>query len=208
MERNNGRPNDGPYITFFNKERGLAPAPHFKDDKTTEYEFSTGTRSRGNKFYLYHQELPLAKNVRTSLAILSKFRADEVFVMIEDNVKRPVIGIRKGNKFYFSIHAGAFPANPSHETVEHIEKFLKQRLLSSGSFIIMGDFNKIPPDNNPTPVLGMSIKKIAPKSPTQLGGKTLDYAFIGSNGIQNLPDLSAEVLTNGSSDHYIVLFKN
>lgn len=208
MERPSGHEIDnGPYMTFFNRDGGLGPPPGFIDDKTAEHEFQTGTTRAGRKFYLYRQELPYAGNVRTSLAILSSVRADEVFLIVENNVKRPVIGIRIGSKFYFSIHAGAFPTNPADNTVWIIENFLKDRLPSNleTSFIIMGDFNKPPVRNNPVAVDGMTIKKIAPTTPTQLGGNILDYAFIGLKGNRNLPNLSATIQNLYMSDHYLVL---
>lgn len=213
MERPSGHDNPidiGPYMTFFNERGGLGPPPGFKDDKTAEHEFPTGTTGTpGRKFYLYRQELPNAGNVRTSLAILSSVRADEVLLIVENNVKRPVIGIRIGINFYFSIHAGAFPTNPSDKTVVIIEKFLKHRMPSNvnTTFIIMGDFNKNPVSNNPDAVDGMTIKKIAPTTPTQSGGGILDYAFIGLRGNGNLPNLSAKIQIPYMSDHYLVLIK-
>jgi len=198
--------NDGPFLTFFNPDGGFGPPPN-GFNSVSEYQLKTGT-GRNREMYVYHYELPNAKNSRTFLAILSELRAHEVIVLIENGVKRPVIGFRRGDKFYFSIHAGAFPQNPSDKTVESLEKFLKHRAGTDASFIIMGDFNKEPRTNVPANVPGMSITKVAPTVATHNGGKIFDYAFMGAKGNKRMPSFTATVQAQTStSDHNLVIFQ-
>lgn len=99
----------------------------------------------------------------------------------------------------------AFSTNPSDATVDQIEQQLK-RQLGDVSFVIMGDFNKEPNQNNPVQVDGINIAKIAPNGPTQRSGGTLDYAFIGTKATGNLPQLTATTISGRPSDHYPVRF--
>ncbi|XP_037044795.1 cytolethal distending toxin subunit B-like [Bradysia coprophila] len=179
-----------------------------------EYEIQAGTGSRGSRYYVYLHELLNARNSRTSLAILSKERAERVILVYEDKVKRPVIGIKIKKKYHFSIHAGAFAANPSHKTVESILKHIKQE--HGESFMIMGDFNKVPASNNPPAVTSIEVTKIFPHLPTQRSGSTLDYAFGGINTLKVTPatirkfqamTFSATVIQQSWSDHYPVKFE-
>ena len=72
-----------------------------------EYMWNLGTSTRPNNFYIYYSRLDVGAN-RVNLAIVSRFRADEVFVVssgVPVLQARPALGIRIGNDVFFSAHA-------------------------------------------------------------------------------------------------------
>ncbi|AWK15116.1 hypothetical protein CCS41_12575 [Candidatus Fukatsuia symbiotica] len=176
----------------------------------TQNLWALGTNYRPNDVYVYHVENGNQYN-RTSMAIVSRYKADEVFIVGPvDNATRPVIGIRRGNDYFFNIHAGAHRNNESPSVISVIENYMSRIVNDNvnATWVIMGDYNTAPDDLRLTNApLNIERGFAIPASPTHFGGgdRILDYAITGT-GIENQATLTTTVSERTLSDHIIVLF--
>ncbi|XP_031641203.1 uncharacterized protein LOC116352617 [Contarinia nasturtii] len=201
------------YISYFYNNGDI----NQRDNGSGAKEYTINVRDRGHVqriYYLYHYELQLAGNVRTNTAIITKTRANEVFVLIDPNESRPVIGFRIGSNYYFSMHAGAYPKNPSPDTVSQIAQFVSNNAMpmEDVSFVVMGDFNTEPNYFNPTVIpRGFHFTKVLPSEKTQGLGNTVvrlyDYAFIGTRNTCEFPNFIVNAGNKYDSDHRVVVFR-
>lgn len=123
------RRDTGPFLTPFDTgadDYSVTNNPHLDHGhyNMREYTLEVGSKSRSRKYYLYHYEVK-GTNKRNNMAILSKTRAEEVYVFSDSQGKRrPIIGIRIGDNAYFSVHAPAFAANKVANALTGISNFL------------------------------------------------------------------------------------
>ena len=184
-----------------------------------EYMWNLGTSTRPNNFYIYYSRLDVGAN-RVNLAIVSRFRADEVFVVssgVPVLQARPALGIRIGNDVFFSAHALSSGGSDAARLVEHVYRFFAQNETRRNyNWMLVGDFNRSPtslqtalrsePDvNNHTLI-------VAPTEPTHRSGNILDYAVIhNSTGQETQLNIGASIMFNQvrsqiASDHFPVSF--
>ena len=179
-----------------------------------QYWWHLGTLSRTNDVYIYHTHVA----GRLNLAIVSRKAAEEIFVF-EALERRPVIGIRINNDYFFNLHAGAHPYNEAALMINAIEMYMSCNVLPripSATWMIMGDFNREPfrgPDalyRSLIPVSGIEHRLINTNETTHTGGRELDYALLGGGfgAAHNTGPafFSIATLTNHMSDHVGVRF--
>lgn len=180
-----------------------------------EYSWNLGTNSRPNSVFIYYSRVDVGAN-RVNLAIVSRVRADEVFVLPPPTTaSRPIIGIRIGNDAFFSIHALARGGNDAGAIVTAVDEFFRNR--PEINWMIAGDFNR-----EPSTLLRLvdfdlanRVNIVFPPSFTQRSGGTLDYALTGSSArgrVYVSPALSAILMlaslrTHLVSDHFPVNFR-
>ncbi|RIY32865.1 cytolethal distending toxin subunit CdtB [Psittacicella hinzii] len=152
-----------------------------------EYTWNLGTASRPNIVYIYYSRVDVGAN-RVNLAIVSRIRADEVFVLPPPTVvSRPIIGIRIGNDAFFNTHALANRGIDSTAIVRSVFDFFNRSTTMQGvNWMIMGDFNRSPSQLQANlemsePGVARHVNIIAPTTPTQQSGGTLDYAVVGNS---------------------------
>lgn len=171
-----------------------------------------GTNSRPDDVYIYHVRNGRT-NFRTSMAIISRRPADEVIVFGPiARASRPILGIRRGNDFFFSIHAGAHGNNEVPGAVGAIEAFMSGvvRRTPVATWIIMGDYNRDGPGIGrrllPAPPnirRGFAIpNRNTHHSPTGTS-RILDIAITGS-GVDNHEPMIAQASDPTISDHSLV----
>lgn len=165
-----------------------------------EYTWNLGTRSRPNQVFIYYSRVDVGAN-RVNLAIVSRQRADEVFVIPPPTVvSRPIIGIRIGQDAFFNAHALANRGVDSTAIVRSVFDFFNQRAaLRHTNWLIMGDFNRSPSQlqtslDSTEPGVARHIRIIAPSAPTQQSGGTLDYAVAGNSFAFSSTALIASIL--------------
>lgn len=152
-----------------------------------EYTWNLGTASRPDNVFIYYSRVDVGAN-RVNLAIVSRQRADEVIVLPPPTVvSRPIIGIRIGNDAFFSVHALANRGIDSTAIVravfDHFNNNPEQRGVN---WMIVGDFNRVPSTlqralETAEPAVARHINIIAPTTPTQQSGGTLDYGIVGNS---------------------------
>lgn len=152
-----------------------------------EYTWNLGTSSRPNTVFIYYSRVDVGAN-RVNLAIVSRMRADEVIVIPPPTVvSRPIIGIRIGNDAFFSAHALANRGLDSTAIVRAVFDYFNNRPEQRNiNWMIMGDFNRSPAQlqsslDSSEPGVARHIDIIAPTTPTQQSGGTLDYAVVGNS---------------------------
>ncbi|MEE3609117.1 cytolethal distending toxin subunit B family protein [Avibacterium paragallinarum] len=153
-----------------------------------EYTWNLGTSSRPDNVFIYYSRVDVGAN-RVNLAIVSRIRADEVIVIPPPTViSRPIIGIRIGNDAFFSIHALASRGADSTAIVRAVFDYFNTRPEQRNTnWMIVGDFNRVPSNlqrslETSEPGVARHINIIAPTTPTQQSGGTLDYGIVGNSG--------------------------
>lgn len=197
---------------------GRAPVHGVGPGLSTIVSQLTWPAARGIRYYMYHVENGNVQD-RTSMAIISRYPADQVLVLGPFGTNdRAIIGIRHGNDYFFNIHASAFPYNEVPGAVEAIEQRMSQILLynSDATWIIMGDFNRHgpliesqlnrPPDNVHREVI---IPTDATHESTERKKKRIyDYAIAGSGVgiVRRIIFVAQTVVGLTLSDHNWVSF--
>ncbi|XMD84373.1 cytolethal distending toxin, subunit CdtB [Campylobacter lari] len=180
-----------------------------------EYEWNLGSSSRPNSVYIYYSRVDVGAN-RVNMAIVSRMRADEVYVLPPPTVaSRPIIGIRIGNDAFFSVHALSRGGNDAGAIVSAVDMHFRN--MPHINWMIMGDFNR-----GPDTLVGLldldlrsRINIVSPPSFTQTGGNTIDYAITGNSNtgtLYNPPAILAILAVAGlrtflASDHFPVNFR-
>lgn len=186
-------------------------------------QWNIGTHTRPNTFYIYQLEMADSQGPnRLSMAIVSRYRADEIYVLpaqpATNPTRRPIFGIRIGNSAFFNIHAAAIGGgNEAPEQVIAIENAMLNYFNNVSSWMILGDYNRSPnslvlsrvfgrnPTNNHfTRQVAYDRSRIA----TQQSGNILDYAIIGASRFILIDLVRATVMHNIHSDHYAVRFNS
>lgn len=184
-----------------------------------EYTWNLGSTSRPNQVYIYYSDIDVGAR-RVNLAIVSRQRADEVFVInqsvITTGFTRPAIGIRIGNDAFFNVHALARNGNDAPALVTAVHDHFNGR--PEITWLIGGDFNRNPAELQAglDTRITSNIRVFDPRIPTHSGGRTLDYALVGNTPTQGgalgpLPALAALLMNAAlrsylSSDHFPVRF--
>lgn len=152
-----------------------------------EYTWNLGTASRPDTFFIYYSRVDVGAN-RVNLALVSHRRADEVIIIPPPTVvSRPIIGIRIGNDAFFSAHALANRGIDSPAIVRAVFDYFNNHPTQRGvNWMIVGDFNRVPSNLQRTldtsePGVARHINIIAPTTPTQQSGGTLDYGIVGNS---------------------------
>ncbi|ANI31790.1 hypothetical protein PL78_18445 [Yersinia entomophaga] len=173
---------------------------------------------RGGNIYIYHIDHDTNAH-RVNIAIASRIRADEVLIIppLETGPNaRPTLGIRIGNDYFFSLHAGAHQHNEAAMIVQFIDNYMANSVLprrAEATWILMGDFNQSPDSlraslSLPGTTMLNTYHVVDPNVPTHQGGNTLDYAVLGAaTGTVRLfaVPLIAAMMTY-MSDHIAVRF--
>jgi cytolethal distending toxin subunit B len=188
-----------------------------------EYIWNLGSRSRGNNRYIYFSRVDTQAH-RVNLAIITRSRADEVLVLPAPTpFSRPIVGVRIGNDYFFSIHALANGGTDSGVLVQAVHAFFvamqntraTAMQARQAQWMIMGDFNRAPAAleqllRTSYPAVYQDVRLIAQGTPTQASGGNLDYALLGQlGGLQaNLAGVLflAQLAGFLASDHAPVLF--
>ncbi|MCK3655855.1 cytolethal distending toxin subunit CdtB [Pasteurellaceae bacterium Macca] len=187
-----------------------------------EYIWNLGTTSRPNNFYIYYSRLDVGAN-RVNLAIVSRVRADDVFV-VDSGVPvlqaRPAIGIRIGSDAFFSLHALSSGGADAFRLVQNVYHFFAMDATRRQmSWMLVGDFNRSPTSLQAQlrsePAVNNGTLIIAPTESTHRSGNILDYAVIHNGTIpsgqtQRL-NMGASIMFNQfrsqiTSDHFPVSF--
>lgn len=211
-----------PYLSVFPyevKEQSTRSNLH----NVREYTWHIGSSSRGGVYYIYHYDLDAnvkanAKKTggkRTNLAIVSKYRAEEVVVCDENPkvLRRPVLGIRIKENYFFSLHAAAYSKNPSFNSVVTIENYLYSLSNENEltlSWVIMGDYNRDLSEPNILPLKSdknITRQIIQTKEATHTSGKILDYAIVGASNLIDKNLMTARPESKLFSDHISVIFE-
>lgn len=217
--------NDAPLDVLMVQEAGVLPQSAVMTPRvvqpvgvgipTHEYEWNLGTASRPQTVWIYYSRIDVGAN-RVNLAIVSRQRADEVFVIPPPTVaSRPILGIRIGNNAFFNIHALARGGNDAGALITAVD--MQMRSQRNVDWIIAGDFNREPNmiTNLIDRELATRINIVAQSSATQASGRVLDYAITGNSNTRATyvpPPLAAILLLAGlrthlTSDHFPVNFR-
>ncbi|QIM63024.1 cytolethal distending toxin subunit CdtB [Pasteurellaceae bacterium Orientalotternb1] len=187
-----------------------------------EYLWNLGTSRRPDFVYIYYSRLDVGAN-RVNLAIVSRARADEVFV-VDSGVPvlqaRPAIGIRIGNDVFFSAHALSSGGTDAPRLVQNVFNFFlepEHPERRNMNWMLVGDFNRSPTSLQNAlrqePGVNNGTLIVAPTEPTHRSGNILDYAVIhNANQTQRqTTNVSASIMFNQmrsqiASDHFPVSF--
>lgn len=185
-----------------------------------EYLWNLGTTRRPKFVYIYYSRLDVGAN-RVNLAIVSRFRADEVFVIgsgVPVLTARPAVGIRIRNDVFFSAHALSSGGSDAARLVDHVYRFFAEDEVRRGyNWFLAGDFNRSPNSLQNAlvsePATNNNTLIVAPTEPTHRSGSILDYAVIhnAGQGPQQHTNVSASIMFNQlrsqiASDHFPVSF--
>lgn len=184
-----------------------------------EYIWNLGTSSRPNNFYIYYSRLDVGAN-RVNLAIVSRTRADDVFVVgsgVSVLQARPAIGIRIGNDAFFSAHALATRGTDAVALINNVYRFFNEdNNRRHMNWILVGDFNRSPSNLQSAlrsePGLDNATLIVAPTEPTHRAGGILDYAILhNADQMPQRTNVSASIMFNRvrsqiASDHFPVSF--
>ncbi|MFC0309194.1 cytolethal distending toxin subunit B family protein [Gallibacterium trehalosifermentans] len=179
------------------QEAGVLPSTAMITERTVqpatigipihEYTWNLGTTSRPDNVFIYYSRVDVGAN-RVNLAIVSRQRADEVIIIPPPTVvSRPIIGIRIGNDAFFSVHALANRGVDSTAIVRAVFDYFNNRPEQRGvNWLIVGDFNRTPANlqsslESSEPGVARHVNIIAPTTPTQQSGGTLDYGIVGNS---------------------------
>lgn len=184
-----------------------------------EYVWNLGTGRRPDLVYIYYSRIDVGAN-RVNLAIVSRYRADDVFVISTDIsvlTARPAVGIRINNDVFLDVHALARGGTDAARLVSAVHTFFAQQQYRHLSWMMAGDFNRSPNSLQNAlrrePGVDNATLIIAPTEPTHRSGGILDYAVL-HNATQTTPRrsrISASIMFNQvrsqiASDHYPVSF--
>jgi hypothetical protein len=154
------------------------------------YEWNPGTATRPETYYITHWNAIQAGagNDRTSLAIVTSFDPEDIFISNINGMTRPIIGVRHGNVVYFCAHAvSGVPAASSdagliHQTAVAATAFAETNAgVAAGtfSFVILADWNQIPANlgqvNPPLPATAIVAPPLANTQPSINPTSLLDY---------------------------------
>lgn len=188
-----------------------------------EYTWNLGTGRRPDLVYIYYSRLDVGAN-RVNLAIVSRFRADDVYVVstgVPVLQARPAVGIRIGNDAFFSVHALSSGGSDAARLVQSVfQFFIDQTAMPSRrhiNWMIAGDFNRSPTNLQTAlssePGVDNNTLIIAPTEPTHRSGRILDYAILhnADQGQHQRSRVSASIMFNQfrsqiTSDHFPVSF--
>ncbi|MDO4698090.1 MAG: cytolethal distending toxin subunit B family protein [Pasteurellaceae bacterium] len=185
-----------------------------------EYLWNLGTGRRPDLVYIYYSRIDVGAN-RVNLAIVSRRRADEVFVVTTDStvlLSRPAIGIRIQNDVFLSAHALASGGSDAGRIVEHVYRFFSESARNRYNWMLVGDFNRSPNSlenflRTQEPATSNNTLILAPTEPTHRSGNILDYAVLhnADQGQHQTTDMSASIMFNQfrsqiASDHFPVSF--
>lgn len=182
-----------------------------------EYLWNLGTSRRPDFVYIYYSRLDVGAN-RVNLAIVSRQRADEVFVISQGSVvlqARPAIGIRLRNDVFLSAHALASGGSDAARIVEHVYRFFSESARNRYNWMLLGDFNRSPNSLQNAllhePHVNNNTLIVAPTEPTHRSGNILDYAVLhnANQGQHQHTAMSASIMFNQfrsqiASDHFPV----
>ncbi|MDA3969675.1 cytolethal distending toxin subunit B family protein [Helicobacter ibis] len=215
---------DSPLDVLMVQEAGVLPQSAIMTERvvqpvgvgipTHEYEWNLGTASRPKSVWIYYSRIDVGAN-RVNVAIVSRQRADEVFVIPPPTVaSRPILGIRIGDSAFFNVHALARGGNDAGALITAVDMQMRNQ-ANVRNWIIAGDFNREPNmiTNLIDPELASRITIVAQSSATQASGRVLDYAITGSSrGTYVAPPLAAILILAGlrthlASDHFPVNFR-
>lgn len=183
-----------------------------------EYVWNLGTARRPNLMYIYYARLDVGAN-RVNLALLSRFRADDVFVIgsgVPVLQARPAIGIRLRNDVFFSAHALSSGGADAARLVQNVYQFFATPERNHINWMLVGDFNRSPTSLQTAlsaePAVNNNTLIVAPTEPTHRSGNILDYAVIHNARTQRQTTaVSASIMFNRFrsqivSDHFPVSF--
>lgn len=184
-----------------------------------EYTWNLGTSSRPNNVFIYYSRLDVGAN-RVNLAIVSRFRAEEAFVIHPTTAvlqARPAIGIRIGNDVFFSVHALATGGTDAVSLIHNVNEFFsRDERKRQYSWMLVGDFNRSPTNLQNAlradPGVDNHTLIVAPTEPTHRSGNILDYAILhNATGHEAQLNIGASIMFNQlrsqiTSDHYPVSF--
>lgn len=174
------------------------------------------TNSRPIDVFVYHVTNGAGNN-RVSMAIISRRPAHEVLIIGPiDGARRPVLGIRLGNDYFFDIHAGAHGNNEALAAIVEIERQMSVILLDNpmATWVTMGDFNRngrqiVTLLRNVTPPANVERGFSIPPRDTQTSpngsSRILDFAVTGA-GLNRNVQLIAQSSDRIPSDHNLVPF--
>ncbi|MEM5373340.1 cytolethal distending toxin subunit B family protein [Paraburkholderia azotifigens] len=182
-----------------------------------EYLWNLGTRARPINYYVYFSRIDAGAN-RVNLAIISRDRANQVFFLKPRawSGARPILGIRLGSDYYFSIHSLANGGMDSGAIIARVWEYFSENKINDQWFI-SGDFNRNPDRlkdllrrNYPQEYRDVTFQN--QDRPTQKGGGNLDYGVAGRvNNPSGGPGCNCSLFTPSlmgqlASDHYPILF--
>lgn len=178
-----------------------------------EFEWQLGSLSRPLSVFIYYTQIDTGAN-RVNLAIVSRFRADEVLAFPPPTTaSRPMIGIRLGNDVFVNIHALANGGIDAPAAINSVFETFRNR--PEITWTIMGDFNRSPDSVREALRLEPRIRLnfLAPPAATQRSGGTLDWAVVGNSSGDLVQTALVAVLmlanlrTHLVSDHFPVNFR-
>lgn len=178
-----------------------------------EYAWNLGTSRRPDIRYIYYSRVDVGAN-RVNLAIVSRQRADNVFVIRPPTVaSRPVIGIQIGTDVFFNAHSLANGGPDSAAIVRSINTFFNQPAYRHQEWFLGGDLNRAPSRlENDLIVEGIErdVAIVAPNVATQQSGGILDYGVISARATSASALVASlffqRMRSQLSSDHFPVGF--
>lgn len=201
-------------------QENISPVTYIEANNRNEFNLTQrllllDTTSRPKNLYFYHVGNSRADE-RTDMAIISRQRADEVFMVGPINrSNRPIIGIRLAFDYFFDIHAGndVHRNNNVPEAVSVIERYMGQQLQTNPfvTWVIVGNYNIDPSDMRrylPTPPPNVYRLFIVPSYSNHFGSGTdriLDYAITGRS-VSNDGELVPQVNDRTSTDNSVLTF--
>ncbi|EAA1980412.1 cytolethal distending toxin subunit B family protein [Salmonella enterica] len=180
-----------------------------------EYTWNLGTTRRPDIRYIYFSRVDVGAN-RVNLAIVSRRRADQVFVIRPATVaSRPVIGISLANDVFLTTHALAGGGPDALAIIRTVNDFFNQPSRLGYSWFMAGDFNRAPGRLENDLVLerlDRAVTVVAPGVATQSSGGILDYGVIvdrsPSAGTLGATISFGNMASQLSSDHLPVMFNS
>ncbi|ELW8191521.1 TPA: cytolethal distending toxin subunit B family protein [Yersinia enterocolitica] len=189
-----------------------------------EYLWNVGSSSRSSDFYIYHFDRGRSGPAsRINLAIVSRFRAEEVIIvppMTSGRNTRPTLGIRIGDDYFFSLHAEARTNNEAPQIVQFIDGYMARTIQPNrpqATWMIMGDYDRTPEQLGISlealnPSLTQPYQIVSPNQMTQQSNRTIDYAVMGrlnqgggnTGSLMTVPLIAA--LLTCASDHIAVRY--
>ncbi|EBX9239727.1 toxin [Salmonella enterica] len=178
-----------------------------------EYTWNLGTSRRPDIRYIYYSRVDVGAN-RVNLAIVSRQRADNVFVIRPPTlVSRPVIGIQIGTDVFFNAHSLANGGPDSAAIVSSINTFFNQPRYRHLEWFLGGDLNRAPARLESDLIaegIDRDVAIVAPTVATQRSGRILDYGVISARAA-SASALVASIFfqrmrSQLSSDHFPVGF--
>ncbi|GAA1928405.1 endonuclease/exonuclease/phosphatase family protein [Streptantibioticus ferralitis] len=169
----------------------------------TEYEWNVGTSSRPVTYYIYFLPQPGAGNDRTSMAIVTHGRADEMNVIPNRGTgTRGSVGVRYNNTWFYDIHAAsAGPSRARRDALDLITQIQHSVAQTPFDWVALGDFNVDLFSNVFSEQRGMYT--YAPTEVTQQSGGQLDFMVTN----RHIDGYGAHRINGMDSDHFPVAFR-